>query len=76
MAEDINQFIDAIRDNEQATEFIKRYRFADNMCYLMHFLFEFIKKIINNTTPVQISEDDVIDKEIYQTILPYCVINI
>ena len=76
MKEDISEFINAIRDNELATEFIKRYRFNDNTCYLMHFLFLFIKKIINISTIGQISEDDIIDKEIYQTILPYCVINI
>jgi hypothetical protein len=44
--EDIQEFINAIADNELATNFIKRYRFNDNTCYLMHFLFEFIKKSI------------------------------
>jgi len=74
--EDIKAFIGAIYDNELATEFIKRYRFTNNTCYLMHFLFEFIKKVINISTPTIILENDVIDKESYQTIFPYCVINI
>jgi hypothetical protein len=74
--EDINELIDAIHYDELATDFIKRYRFSDNTCYLMHFLFEFIKKVINISTPSQVLENNVIGKETYKTLLPYCFIRI
>lgn len=79
--EDIKQFIDAINDNELATNFIKRYRFSTNTCYLMHFLFEFCKKVINimATTKKTFDNDNdviVIDIETYETLYPYCMIMI
>jgi hypothetical protein len=74
--EDIKELINVIHDDELAIDFIKRYRFGDNTCYLMHFLFEFIKKVINISTFSRILKNDVIEKETYQTLLPYCFIKI
>jgi hypothetical protein len=71
---DIKEFIEAIETDEFATVFIRRYKFNDNTCYLMYFFFEFIKKMINILTSSKILENDVIDKETYQTLLPNCFI--
>lgn len=44
--QDVNNFLDNIKDNKLAVDFIKSYKFNDNTCYLMKFFFQFINENI------------------------------
>jgi hypothetical protein len=44
---DVSSLVSDISDNELFSDFIKKYNF-DNTCYLMKFVFEFIRYNINN----------------------------
>lgn len=44
--ENIQQFLEAINDNELATDFIRRYKFNGNTCSILRYFFYFVRQSI------------------------------